>query len=92
MSFPIRTGIAFALTVVAGYATCTVIFWLWPEAAVNFMNSLFHGLDFRKLQAGQTPFGFRSFIYAAAVMTAWAFLMGTLFGWISGRLGNTDTR
>jgi hypothetical protein len=82
MSLPIRIGVAFAVTVAIGYATCTLIFWLWPEAAVTFMNALFHGLDFRKLQAGGTLFSFQSFVYALIVMAAWAFAMGGVFGFI----------
>lgn len=87
MNPAIRTGTAFAGTVAVGYAACTLVFWLWPEAAANFMNGLFHGLDFRKLQSGAALFTFGSFVYALLVMAAWAFGMGALFGWIFARLG-----
>ena len=83
----LKTGVAFATTVGIGYALCTVVFWLWPEAAANFMNALFHGLDFRKLQSGQALFSFGSFLYALVVMVAWAFGLGALFGWVQGRIG-----
>lgn len=85
MSTPIRNGMAFALTVAIGYALCTLVFWVWPEAAANFMNGLFHGLDFRKLQSGPALFSFGAFIYALLVMTAWAFGLGALFGWLFAR-------
>lgn len=88
MNNAIRTGTALAATVAAGYALCTVAFWIWPETAANFMNALFHGLDFRKLQSGAELFSFGSFFYALVVMAAWAFGLGTLFGWILGRLGD----
>ena len=78
----LRTGVAFATTVGIGYALCTAVFWLWPEAAANFMNALFHGLDFRKLQSGQALFSFGSFFYALVVMVAWAFGLGAIFGWV----------
>ena len=84
---PLKTGVALAATVAIGYALCTAVFWLWPEASANFMNALFHGLDFRKLQAGAALFTFGSFAYGLAVLTAWAFMLGTLFGWITGRVG-----
>jgi hypothetical protein len=87
MSNVIRTGAAFAITVAVGYALCTLVFWIWPEAAARFMNALFHGLDFTRLQSGPTLFSFGSFAYALIVMAAWAFGLGALFGWISGRLG-----
>lgn len=87
MNNAIRIGTAFAVTVMVGYALCTLVFWSWPEAAANFMNALFHGLDFRKLQAGPTLFTFGSFVYALVIMGAWAFGLVALFGWLSGRFG-----
>ncbi|HEU4353866.1 MAG TPA: DUF5676 family membrane protein [Burkholderiales bacterium] len=87
MSNVIRTGAAFAITVAVGYALCTLVFWIWPEAAAGFMNALFHGLDFTRLQSGPTLFRFGSFFYALIVLAAWAFGLGALLGWILGRLG-----
>jgi len=87
MSNPIHTGTELAATVATGYAACTLVFWLWPEAAASFMNALFHGLDFRKLQSGPSLFSFGSFASALIAITAWAFGLGALFGWLSGRLG-----
>ena len=82
----LKTGLAFAATVGIGYTLCTLVFWAWPEAAANFMNALFHGLDFRKLQGGPGLFNFGSFVYALLVMFVWAFGLGTLFAWVRGRL------
>ncbi|MNC96578.1 hypothetical protein D3C83_139900 [compost metagenome] len=56
------------------------------------MNGLFHGLDFRKLQGGPALFDFGSFVSALLVMTAWAFGLGALFGWIFSRLDGTPGR
>ena len=81
-SSAIRTGTALAATVGVGYSACALVFWAWPEMAAAFMNALFHGLDFRKLQGGATPFSFGSFLYALAVMLVWAFVLGSLFEWI----------
>ncbi len=78
----LRTGIALAITVGVAYALCSLIFWIWPEASAGFMNALFHGLDFRKLQSGAELFNFGAFTYALIVMVVWAFVVGTLFGWL----------
>jgi hypothetical protein len=78
----IRTGSAFAVTVGIGYAACSALFALWPDAAASFMNSLFHGLDFRKLQGEASLFTFNGFLYAELVLMAWAFAMGVLFTWL----------
>jgi hypothetical protein len=83
-SSAIRTGVALAATVGVAYSACTLVFWAWPETAAIFMNTLFHGLDFRKLQSGATLFSFGSFFYALVVMVVWAFVLGSLFGWIQG--------
>lgn len=82
-----KIGAAFAVTVAIGHALCTLVFWSWPDASANFMNALFHGLDFRKLQAGPQLFSFGSFGYAAAILAGWAFALGTLFAWLAPRLG-----
>jgi hypothetical protein len=54
------------------------------------MNSLFHRLDFRKLQAGAALFDFGSFFFALTVLVVWAFVLGFVFGWIAGRLDNKE--
>ena len=87
MNNPVKAGVALAATVAIGYVACTLVFWLWPEASAGFMNSLFHGLDFRKLQSGATLFNFGSFVYALVGITIWAFGLGAVFGWLSGRIG-----
>jgi hypothetical protein len=82
----IHTGLALAVTVGIGYAPCALAFRIWPEGAMSFMNSLFHGLDFSKLRGGAALFDFGTFFFALAVSMVWAFLLGTLFGWIVDRL------
>ena len=82
----ISTGIALAITVGIGYAACALAFRAAPDAAMTFMNALFHGLDFRKLQGGPALFDFGSFFFALFVAVGWAFLFGTVFGWIVDRL------
>lgn len=73
------TGAAFSLTAGTGYAACALVFWIWPNAAVYFMNALFHGLDFRKLQSGPALFTFDSFVYALVGLMIWAFGLGVLY-------------
>jgi len=82
---PYKVGSALAITVAIGYALCTIVFWLFPEASASFMNALFHGLDFNPLKRDGT-FTFASFIYGFTVLVVWAFLMGAVFGWIAERL------
>lgn len=76
------TGFALAITAGLGYAACALAFRAWPDAAMTFMNSLFHGLDFRKLQSAGA-FDFGSFSFALTVMVVWAFVLGAVFGWLA---------
>ena len=80
----LRTAWAFAATVALAYSACAALFAIWPDAAAAFMNALFHGLDFRKLQAPGSEFGFSGFAAALAGVTAWAFLFGAVFAYLSG--------
>ena len=86
----LKTGTTFGATVGIGYAACALVFWLWPDAAANFMNALFHGLDFRKLQAGGSLFSFGSFLYAEVVLVGWAFALGCLFAWLTGKVDEIE--
>jgi hypothetical protein len=85
---PYKTGATLSVTVAIGYALCTLAFWVFPEASANFMNALFHGLDFTPLKSGDT-FTFASFLYGIVVLAAWAFFMGTVFAWVAGLLRGT---
>jgi hypothetical protein len=83
---PWATGVALAVTVVTAYAICALIFVSFPDASANFMNALFHGLDFRKLQPAAGAFSLAGFGVAAAVMAAWAFVVGAIFAGVSNLL------
>ena len=78
---PWKTGAALAATVAVSYAVCTVLFVLWPDRGIEFMNALAHGLDFAKLIAA-APLRISQFYYPFAVLVVWAFAVGTLFAWL----------
>ena len=79
---PIRTGIAFAITVGVFYALCTLIWVLAPGSFLAFMNNLFHGMDFTALvQPG--PFVWSEFVTALLILSGWALAAGTFFAWLS---------
>ena len=81
----VKTGIAFALTVAVAYGVCTLFFWAFPHTATTFMNGLFHGMDFGRLQ-GSAAFSFGGFASGLAVLSVWAFVFAVVFGWISKRV------
>ena len=82
---PLRTGIALAVTVGLFYALCALAWALAPGPFLNFMNSLFHGMDFSTMVRPQ-PFAWPAFVAALLVLSTWALLAGTFFGWLVNRL------
>ena len=83
---PFALGLAFALTIAIMYTVCTVAWVIWQEPALDFLNALFHGLDFRRLQLPGTRISLGTFVYPILVMSAWGFATGTLLGAICNRV------
>lgn len=86
-STALRTGVALAITATVLYTLCTFIWLVAPVAFMNFMNGLFHGIDFSPLLS-PAPFSWTGYFEAVVVMSVWALLAGTLFGWVRQRLGS----
>jgi hypothetical protein len=83
----LRTGVALAATDAVFYALCTLALLAAPGPFLNFMNGLFHGMDFSTL-IRPSPFSWPGFLEALVVMTVWGFLAGTFFGWLRDLLGD----
>ena len=82
----LRTGLAFATTVALFYGLCTLVWLAAPGQFMNFMNNLFHGIDFTPLLKA-AGFSWSGFLSAVVVMFIWAFLAGSFFAWLRQRLG-----
>jgi hypothetical protein len=78
---PWRTGATLALTLVITYTVCALAYALAPERGIDFLNALFHGLDFHKLGTPM-PFTFLMFVYPLFVFVVWGFAVGTLYAWL----------
>jgi hypothetical protein len=81
----LRTGITLAITVALFYALCTVFWVLAPGPFLNFMNNLFHGMDFSPMVQSR-PFEWPGFLLVLLVLSIWALLAGTFFASLSKRL------
>ena len=81
----LRTGLALAVTVAVFYALCALVWLAAPGEFLNFMNGLFHGMDFSPL-VQQRPFGWAGFLVVLLVLGAWALLAGAFFAWVFNRL------
>lgn len=80
---PWRTGATLALTLTITYTICALFYALAPERGIDFLNALFHGLDFRQLQTPM-PFTFLMFMYPLFVFVICGFAVGALFSWLHG--------
>ena len=83
---PLRLGATLSLTVAIGYAACAALWAIWNEPALDFLNALFHGLDFRRIALPRSPYDAWLFVYPLLVMAAWAFFIGALFATINNLL------
>ena len=83
---PLALGLAFALTIAVMYTVCAMAWVIWPEPALDLLNALFHGLDFRRLQLPSSHFSFGAFVYPLIVMSMWGFAIGTLLGAICNKV------
>ncbi len=88
---PVRTGIALSLTVLVSYTVCTALYALWPRQGIDFLNALFHGLDFAKLES-PLPFTFSMYLVSLAALVVWGFAVGTLFAWLRNLMGGSERR
>ena len=82
---PLKTGITLGVTVGVFYALCSLAWWVAPDAFMNFMNNLFHGLDFSVLRQAR-PFVFSGFLSSLLILSFWTFLAGVFFAWLSDRI------
>lgn len=85
MDKPWKTGLALALTMAISYTVCALLYALWPAQGIAFLNALFHGLDFSRLQVAQA-YSFATFFGPLLVLSLWGLLVGSLFAWLYGKL------
>jgi|GEM_PF-491529 len=88
---PWRAGVTLALTVTITYTVCAVLYALFPEQGIAFLNALFHGIDFNKL-GPPLPFTFLMFVYPLFVFAVWGFLVGALYAQLNNLFHDGDER
>jgi cytosine/uracil/thiamine/allantoin permease len=76
---PWKFGAVLSLTVGISYVLCTIAWVNFTGPAIDFLNALFHGLDFRKLQMVAAAFSVAGFVYALIVLMVWAYLVGAIY-------------
>ena len=76
---PLLVGSTRALTIAIMYTVCAAAWAIWHEAALDLLNALFHGLDFRRIQLPPQAYSSGMFFLPLAVMTGWGFVTGALY-------------
>lgn len=74
-----RTGVTLSLTAAIGYALCAAAWAIWHEQALDFLNGLFHGLDFRKILLPERDWRLGMFVYPLAIVSLAGFAVGMIF-------------
>ena len=82
---PWTFGAVLSITVLVSYVLCAVFWYAFPGAAVELLNGLFHGMDFRKIYVA-APFAIASFLYVLAVLAVWAYVLGAVYATIHNML------
>lgn len=78
---PWKSGSTLAVTLAITYTVCALLYALMPERGIDFLNALFHGLDFRKLGTPM-PVTLLMFVFPLFVFVVWGFAVGALYAWL----------
>ena len=82
---PWTFGVVLSTTVVISYVLCALFWYSFTGSAIEFLNALFHGVDFRKIYVA-APFAIGSFLYVLAVLAVWAYALGAIYAAIRNLL------
>ena len=86
---PWTFGAVLSITVVANYVLCAIFWYSFTGPSLELLNSLFHGMDFRKIYAA-APFSISSSLYVLAMLAAWAYVVGAIYAAVRNLLiGNS---
>ena len=75
---PWTFGAVLSITIVISYLLCALFWYSFNGPAIEFMNALFHGVDFRKIYTA-TPFSPGAFVYVLVVLAVWSFVVGAIY-------------
>ena len=71
-------GAVVAITVAISYTLCTLFWFAFNESSIEFLNAVFHGMDFRRIYA-TTAFSLRSFAGVLVVFVVWGYAIGVVY-------------
>lgn len=75
---PWKFGAVLSLTVSINYVLCAFFFLAFPQPSIDFLNALFHGIDFHRIYVGMA-FSPGSLVYALLVLAVWSYVLGAIY-------------
>lgn len=57
---------------------CTLFWFAFTERSLDFLNTLFHGMDFRKIYA-PAAFSLGDSVTVLAVFAVWGYVVGVIY-------------
>lgn len=71
-------GVVVSLTAAIAYVLCTLFWFAFTESSLDFLSTLFHGMDFRKIYA-DTSFALANYLGVLVVFLVWGYVMGAIY-------------
>lgn len=78
-------GAVVAITAVISYTLCTLFWFAFTEQSLDFLNTLFHGMDFRKIYA-PAEFSLVGYLSVVVVFTVWGYVIGVVYATVRNLL------
>jgi hypothetical protein len=75
---PWTFGAVLSITVAVSYILCALFWYSVTGPSIEFLNAVFHGMDFRKIYAA-TPFSVGMFVYVLIVFAVWSYILGAIY-------------
>jgi hypothetical protein len=88
---PWTFGAVLSITVAVSYILCALFWYSFTGPSIEFLNAVFHGMDFRKIYAA-TPFSLGTFAYVLIVFAVWAYILGVVYATTRNVLLGQDSK
>ena len=71
-------GVVVAITVVISYTLCTLFWFAFTEGSLDFVNAVFHGMDFRRIYTA-AAFSLGGYVAVLVVFAVWGYVTGVIY-------------
>lgn len=79
---PIRTGLAFALTIAVLYLACLLLMLLAPGVVLTIFSTWVHGLNLEPLTTNPPQIDLGRALLGLVLISGYAFIAGTVYGFV----------